>query len=91
MLTLCSCLCPQSLADRYPRSSGSSVMLWPTSGSPGTHGIERGRNHPVTPLDGMISGYDYDYDYIYIYIYIDVHTCICIYIYVYISLGGSRN
>ena len=45
MLTLCSCRCPQSLVDRYPRSSGSSVMLWATSGSPGTHGIERGRNH----------------------------------------------
>ena len=45
MLTLCNCHCPQSLVDRYPRSSGSSVMLWATSGSPGTHGIERGRNH----------------------------------------------
>ena len=45
MLTLCSCHCPQSLVDRYPRSSGSSVMLWATSGSPGAHGIERGRNH----------------------------------------------
>ena len=45
MLTLCSCHCPQSLVDRYPRSSGSSVMLWATSGSPGTHEIERGRNH----------------------------------------------
>ena len=45
MLTLCSRHCPQSLVDRYPRSSGSSVMLWATSGSPGTHGIERGRNH----------------------------------------------
>ena len=45
MLTLSSCHCPQSLVDRYPRSSGSSVMLWATSGSPGTHGIERGRNH----------------------------------------------
>ena len=45
MLTLCSCHCPQSLVGRYPRSSGSSVMLWATSGSPGTHGIERGRNH----------------------------------------------
>ena len=45
MLTLCSCHCPQSLVDRYPRSSGSSVKLWATSGSPGTHGIERGRNH----------------------------------------------
>ena len=45
MLTLCSCHCLQSLVDRYPRSSGSSVMLWATSGSPGTHGIERGRNH----------------------------------------------
>ena len=45
MLTLCSCHCPQSVVDRYPRSSGSSVMLWATSGSPGTHGIERGRNH----------------------------------------------
>ena len=45
VLTLCSCHCPQSLVDRYPRSSGSSVMLWATSGSPGTHGIERARNH----------------------------------------------
>ena len=45
MLTLCSCHCPQSLVDRYPRSSGSSVMLCATSGSPGTHGIEQGRNH----------------------------------------------
>ena len=45
MLKLCSCHCPQSLVGRYPRSSGSSVMLWATSGSPGTHGIERGRNH----------------------------------------------
>ena len=45
ILTPCSCHCPQSLVDRYPRSSGSSVMLWATSGSPGTHGIERGRNH----------------------------------------------
>ena len=45
MLTLCSGHCPQSLVDRYPRSSGSSVMLWATSGSPGTHGMERGRNH----------------------------------------------
>ena len=44
MLTLCSCLCPQSLVGRYPRSSGS-VMLWATSRNPGTHGIERGRNH----------------------------------------------
>ena len=45
MLKLCSCHCPQSLVRRYPRSFGSSVMLWATSGSPGTHGIERGRNH----------------------------------------------
>ena len=45
MLTLCSCHCPQSLVGRYPRSSESSVMLWATSGSPGTHGIEQGRNH----------------------------------------------
>ena len=45
MLKLCRCHCPQSLVDRYPRSSGSSVMLWATSSSPGTHGIERGRNH----------------------------------------------
>ena len=44
MLTLCRCHCPQSLVGRYPRPSGSSVMLWATSGSPGTHGIERGRN-----------------------------------------------
>ena len=33
MLTLCSCHCPQSLVGRYPRSSGSSVMLWATSGT----------------------------------------------------------
>ena len=45
MLSLCSCHCPQSLVDRYPRSSRPSVMLWATSGSPGTHRIERGRNH----------------------------------------------
>ena len=45
MLTLCSCHCPQSLVGRPPRSSRSSVMLWATSGSPGTHGIEQGRNH----------------------------------------------
>ena len=37
-----------------------------------------GARCPVTPVDGMISGYDYDYDYIYIYIYI--------YIYVYIYI-----
>ena len=45
MLKHCSCHCPQSLVGRYPRSSGSSVMLWATSGSPGTHGIEQGGNH----------------------------------------------
>ena len=45
VLTLCSYHCPQRLVGRYPRPSGSSVMLWATSGSPGTHGIERGRNH----------------------------------------------
>ena len=45
MLTLCSSHFPQSLVGRYPRSSRSSVMLWATSGSPGTRGIERGRNH----------------------------------------------
>ena len=45
MLMLCSRHCPQSLAGRYPRSFGSSVMLWATSGSPGTHGIEQGTNH----------------------------------------------
>ena len=36
---------PKAWLTRYPRSSGSSVMLWATSSSPGTHGIERGRNH----------------------------------------------
>ena len=50
MLTLCSRHCLQSLVDRYPRSSGSSVMLWATSGSPWTHRIERGRNH-LSPRD----------------------------------------
>ena len=45
MLKLCSCHCPQSPVGRYPRSYGSSVMLWATSGSPGTHRIGQGRNH----------------------------------------------
>ena len=45
MLMLCSCHCPQSLAGRYPRSCGSSVMLWATSRSRGTHRIEQDRNH----------------------------------------------
>ena len=45
MLKLCSCHYPQSLVGRYPRSSGSSVMLWTTPGNPGTHGIEQGRKH----------------------------------------------
>ena len=45
LLTLCGCQCPQSLIGRYPRSLGSSVMWWATSGSPGTHGIELGSNH----------------------------------------------
>ena len=33
-----------------------------------------GARCPVTPVDGMISGYDYDYDYIYIYIYIYISS-----------------
>ena len=37
MLTLRNYHCPQSLVGRYPRSSGSSVTLWATSGSPWTH------------------------------------------------------
>ena len=45
MLMLCSCHCPENLAGRYPRSSGSSVLLWATSGSPGTHMIEQCKNH----------------------------------------------
>ena len=45
MLPLRSCHCPQSLVDRYPRPPRSSIMLWATSGSPGTHGIEQGTNH----------------------------------------------
>ena len=28
-----------------------------------------GVTRPVTPVDGMISGYDYDFDYIYVYIH----------------------
>ena len=35
-----------------------------------------GARCPVTPVDGVISGYDYDYDYICIYIYIN--TCLSI-------------
>ena len=69
MPTLCSCHCPQSLVGWYPQYSGSSVMLWATSGSPGTHGIERGRNH-LSARDARYSSYDYDYDYICIYVYI---------------------
>ena len=45
MLTLCSCHCPQTLVGRYPRSSGPSVMLCAAPSSPGTHGIEQGKNH----------------------------------------------
>ena len=51
-----------------------------------------GARCPVTPGDGMISGYDYDYDYIYIYTYIYIYICIyicvcmCIYIYIYIYI-----
>ena len=45
MLKLCSCHCPQRFVGRYPQSSGSSVMVWATSSSPGTHGIEQGTNH----------------------------------------------
>ena len=40
-----------------------------------------GARCPVTPVDGVISGYDYDYDYIYIYIYIYMYVCICMYVY----------
>ena len=36
---------PRNLVGRYPWSSGSSFMLWATSGSPGIHGIEQCRNH----------------------------------------------
>ena len=45
MVMLCSCHCPRSLVGRYPRSSGSSVMLWATSGTPETYGIGQRRNH----------------------------------------------
>ena len=51
-----------------------------------------GARCPVTPVDGMISGYDYDYDYIYIYVYIYIYiylymyTYIHIYIYIYIYI-----
>ena len=45
MLMLCNCHCPQCMAGRYPPSFGSSLMMWATSGTPGTHGIEQGRNH----------------------------------------------
>ena len=44
-LMLFSCPCPQSRVGWYSRSSGSSVKLWATSGSLGTHGIGQGRNH----------------------------------------------
>ena len=54
-----------------------------------------GARCPVTPVDGMISGYDYDYDYIYIYIYtprLPFESCSncevqhsTVYIYIYIT------
>ena len=52
MLKLCRCHCPQNLVGRWPRSSESSIMLWVTSGSPGTRGIEQGRNHLSVPHAG---------------------------------------
>ena len=51
-----------------------------------------GARCPVTPVDGMISGWDYEYDYIYshmyiyIYIYTYIYIYICIYIYMYIHI-----
>ena len=45
-----------------------------------------GARCPVTPVDGMISGYDYDYDYICIYIYIYIYIYVYIYIYIYIYI-----
>ena len=33
---------------------------------------------PVTPVDGMISGYDYDYDYDYICMYVCIHLYVCV-------------
>ena len=78
MLMLCSCHCPQSVVGRYPRSSGSSVMLWATSGTRDRARQEPpvGARCPVTPVHGMISGYDYDYDNIkmYVYVYICYYT-----------------
>ena len=38
MLTLCSCHCPQSLVDRYPRSSGSSACCGPPQAALGPTG-----------------------------------------------------
>ena len=35
----------ETLVSWDPQSDGSSVKLRATSGSPGTHGIEQGRNH----------------------------------------------
>ena len=46
---------PQSLVGRYPRSSRCSVMLWATSRSPGTHGIEEGRNRCQCEMPGNSS------------------------------------
>ena len=37
-----------------------------------------GARCPVTPVDGMISGYDYDYDYVYVYVYVYVCMCVCV-------------
>ena len=42
-----------------------------------------GARCPVTPVDGMISGYDYDYDYICIYMYIAIYRRTHTYIYIY--------
>ena len=93
MVTRCSRHCPQSLV------SPVSPVLWVLRHSVGhlrqpwdTRDRARqeprvGARCPVTPVDGMISGYDYDYDYIYIYIYIYIiYIYVCVYIYVYIYI-----
>ena len=75
MLTLC---CPQSLVGWYPWVLRHAVGHLRQPWDPRDRARQEppvGARCPVTPVDGMISGYDYDYDYDYdyalAYLYVD--------------------
>ena len=71
MLKLCSCHCPQSLAGRLVsrvfwvlrHAVGHLTQPWDLRDR-----ARQGARCPVTPVDGMISGYDYDYDHVCVYV-----------------------